>query len=408
MNILIIGSGGREHALAYACRRDGHGVTLWPGSNAMTDVDIVKNGDMADHKAMVAYCREKAVDLVIVGPERPLADGLADHLRKAGIVVFGPGKDGARWESSKAYSKEMMQKYAIPTAKAAAYETTAQAIEAVMRADLPLVVKKDGLAAGKGVWILREAEERDVWAAKVKEMPDDRFIVEEYLNGPEVSVLVMTDGTRFLRLPTMRDYKRLNDGQEGPNTGGMGAIGPVALDEQTDRAIDAIIEKTLSAMRAEGTDYRGVLYLGLMLTDRGPKVLEYNVRFGDPETEPLILLLQNDFAQMAYEAATGALKTENCAVREGKALCVIVASKNYPYGPSSAEKITALPEQEGIVVFHAGTERKEDGLYAVGGRVLAICTVGDSWASARRSIYDYLQTVHFNGAKYRHDIGEEA
>ncbi len=393
MRVLVVGGGGREHALAWRLGRAGHTLCFShpnPGFDRLGTVDV---GDPVD------VARRHAVDLVVVGPEGPLAEGLVDRLEAAGVVAFGPRKNAAWLESSKVASKRFMERHDLPRAR-----SITLAPEDTLAWAGPGVVKLDGLAAGKGVWVC--ADGRAVRAAVEQSFrlrPDAPVLIEEVLVGPELSVLGLCDGTRVAPLLPARDHKRRYDGDEGPNTGGMGAVAPVPTD--TWHACAEILQRAVSGMAAEGTPFCGVLYGGFMLTAEGPKLVEFNVRFGDPECQPLMMLLDEDPAPWFHGAATGRLPGERLRWKPGAACCVVVSGADYPTRGADAD-IEALPDDvDDLVVFHAGTSRRDGVLRATGGRVLGVTAYGPDAESARRRAYAGVAQVRFAGAAWRTDIG---
>ncbi len=396
MRILVVGGGGREHALGWRLAASGHTLYFCAPNPAFDALGVVHVGDPVD------VAQAHAVDLVVVGPEGPLAEGLVDRLEAVGIPAFGPRKDAAWLESSKVASKAFMQRHGLPCARS----ITLSGVD-TLAWDGPGVVKLDGLAAGKGVWVCPDG--RGV-AAAVDEAfrlrPDDRVIIEELLDGPELSVLGISDGTRVVSLLPARDHKRRYDGDLGPNTGGMGAVAPVPTDAWG--ACGAILQRAVTAMAAEGTPFRGVLYGGFMLTAQGPKLLEFNVRFGDPECQPLMVLLDEDPAPWFLGAATGRLPGERLRWKSGSACCVVVCGEEYPTRGADAE-IVALPvDAADLVVFHGGTSRVGTVLRATGGRVLGVTGFGADLEAARRRAYEAVAQVRFAGAAWRTDIGTTA
>ena len=408
MRVCVVGSGGREHALADVLARTTE-VVCTPGNPGIADVAECVAGPPEAVDA----------DLYVVGPEAPLVDGLADRLRAAGRVVFGPGADGARLEGSKAWMKEVLVAAGVPTARHAAFgpEDTRAALAYLDALPAPWVVKTDGLAAGKGVLVTMDRDEAraDVLAKLDGSAFGDagrRVVIEEGLVGPEVSVLAVCDGTRAVALPAARDYKRVGDGDQGPNTGGMGAHSPVpgvggdVVTEVMERAVGP----TLAALRAKGVDFRGVLYAGLMLTPDGMRVLEYNVRFGDPEAEVVLPRVDDDLAGWLRAAALGGLPADaGPAVSADAWLTVIMAAEGYPTAPVPGARIGGVESAAslaGVRVYHAGTALDADGnLTVAGGRVLAVCGRGADLAEARARAYGGVDRISFEGAVARRDIG---
>ncbi len=425
MKVCVIGSGGREHALALSLARTAE-VVVAPGNPGMAP----HSPEAADsaHFTLAGSGRPVSIttdapedidaDLFVIGPEQPLVDGLADKLRADRRLVFGPGADGARLEGSKAFMKMVLAEAGVPTARYGAFDD-ARPAQAFLR-DLPgpWVVKTDGLAAGKGVLVTDSLEEADAdIASKLSgESFGDagrRIVVEEGLVGPECSLLVLCDGTRIAALAPAQDFKRVNDDDEGPNTGGMGAYSPVPLvdDRLIDRFLDQAVEPLVGALRRRGIDYRGVLYAGLILTADGPRVLEYNVRFGDPETQVVLPRLTEDLTGLLAEAAAGRLRTEPRFSTDAS-VCVVLASEHYPGPPRTGDRIDGLEDAaaiEGVTVFHAGTALDDEGQFVTaGGRVLGVSAVGSTIAEARARAYAAVDRIGWEGMQYRTDIAADA
>lgn len=416
MKVLVVGSGGREHALAWAIARSSgvEGLHVAPG-NAGTAA-IARNVDIpaTDVEALVGFAHEHRIDLTVIGPEAPLNAGIVDRFRAAGLVCYGPVAAAARLEGSKAFAKEFMLRRGIPTAAFAVFDIAARAKAFARTLGLPVVIKADGLAAGKGVIIAATTGEADraIDGMLVDRQFGDsggRVVVEEFLAGEEVSVHAMCDGDRAVLLPSSQDHKRAHDGDTGPNTGGMGAIAPVPWMTDDDMRLvqRTVIQPVLDGMIAEGTPFTGTLYAGLMWTRSGPKVLEFNTRFGDPETEVLMPLVADDVAALFLAAATGRLP-ERVAIRPGSAATVVVASQGYPDCYTTEVPIAGLDHtaRDGCIVFHAGTKREGDGrVVTAGGRVLAVTGWAGDLRGALKAAYDGVARVHFEGAFCRRDIG---
>jgi phosphoribosylamine--glycine ligase len=418
MNILLIGGGGREHALAWKLRQSPSCDTLYaaPGNPGIEDEAEQAPLDLADHAAVLQFCEENAVDLVVVGPEQPLVDGLADSLRQGGIAVFGPSAEAARLEGSKGFTKALCARAGIPTAHYASFFSRSEALAEVSGFGLPVVIKADGLAAGKGVVI---AETPEVARAAIEEMFGGGFgeagaavVVEEFMRGEEASFFALTDGTAIVPFGSAQDHKRVGEGDQGPNTGGMGAYSParVLTPELEARVMSEIIEPTVAAMAAAGTPYSGVLYAGLMLTAQGPKLIEYNCRFGDPECQVLMMRFKGDLAALMMAVAQGRLaEATPPRFSDDVALTVVMAAKGYPGTPEKGGAI-GLPKSGPARVFHAGTAIRAGQLVANGGRVLNVTATAPTVREARASAYAVADAIHFPTGFFRRDIGwrEEA
>ena len=424
MNLLLLGSGGREHALAWKLRRSPEVARLYamPGSAAMAAVAEPLAGDPSDAAQVLAAVEAQAIGLTVVGPEAPLASGVSDALAARGHAVFGPSRAAAQLETSKIFAKQFMQRHAIPTAGYAACDTLADAERALAACRFPVVIKADGLAAGKGVVIATTASEAAatlaaMFAGALVGAAGSRVVLEEFLEGEEVSLLALADGDRALALVPAQDHKRIYDGDRGPNTGGMGAVSVDTLLSATLRrqVADTVLAPTLRGMAAEGHPFRGVLYCGLMLTAQGPKVLEYNVRFGDPETQALMLRLDGDLAPALAGAASGKLDARHLQWSEQPSACVVLASEGYPGTVVHGREISGLTASgeladmalaaRGVQVFHAGTRREGGHWLTQGGRVLSVVARAASLAAALDLCYAAAEQVTFPGCQLRHDIG---
>jgi len=426
MNVLVIGSGGREHALCRTLARTAAGprprVFCAPGNAGIAaDAECVAIG-ATDVPALADFAEREGVDLTIPGGESPLAAGLADEFERRRLAVAGPSRAAARLESSKAFAKDFMLRHRIPTARHRVAESAAEAL-GVLRggefgaADASVVVKADGLAAGKGVVVAKNRAEA---AAAVVEMMEGgragveaagRVVIEEALAGREASLLLWTDGRDYRLMPPARDHKRVGEGDTGPNTGGMGAVtSPDVLDAETlARCVGEIVEPTLEGARADGLNFRGVLFVGLMLTGEGPRVLEYNVRFGDPETQAILVRLRSDLYPIFDSVARGGLGQVNVEWSEEASACVVLAARGYPERPETGARIGGLEEAagvEGVQIFHAGTALGDDGsIVTAGGRVLGVTATGATLDSALARCYDSASRVRWDGLHYRRDIG---
>jgi phosphoribosylamine--glycine ligase len=383
LKILVIGSGGREHALAWRLALEGHQVFCSPGNPGT---------------AQIATNLEIEAELTVVGPEAPLVAGVVDQFRARGLAIVGPTQEAARLEASKIHSKEFMQRVGIPTARFVQVETVQEGLAALDQFEYPLVVKTDGLAAGKGVIIAQNRREAE--AAVISLGP--RLIIEEFLEGEEVSFIVLSDGRNVVPLEATQDHKAVGDGDTGPNTGGMGAYcdGRILSANDTGKILDTVIEP---AVRATG--FTGFLYAGLMITVAGPKVLEFNVRLGDPETQALMHRIDDDFAGTLARAAAGDLKTSTLKWKPDPSVCVVVAAAGYPGHPRTGDPITI--NETTAEVFHAGTRIGEHGLETAGGRVLGVTASGPELRAAIQNAYEGVRSVHFDGMHYRRDIGEK-
>jgi phosphoribosylamine---glycine ligase len=418
LKILVIGGGGREHAIVWKLGQSASVQKVWcaPGNGGIArDAECVPL-EVKDVKAAADLAARLGADLTIVGPEVPLVAGIADEFELRGLRLLGPGQRAAALEGSKVFSKRFMQQHEIPTA--GVYGVYAEALEAYTAldsVDWPMVVKADGLCAGKGVLVTSSADEATEFIERAMVKGEfgeagSRVMLEEALEGDELSYIILTDGENFIRMAPARDHKRAFDNDEGPNTGGMGVysvdeILPAALEKTI---VETIVQPTLAGLRAEGMPYRGFLYFGLMLTPEGPKVLEYNCRLGDPETEAVLLRADFDFAKACALAARGDLKGFEAKWRPGAGVCVVIASKGYPGNPQTGVEIRGLEDAAkvaGAVVFHAGTRGSGATCYTNGGRVLVVSATGDDLAGARRVAYEAVGKIQIEGAHYRKDIG---
>jgi phosphoribosylamine--glycine ligase len=413
MKILVIGSGGREHALAWRLAKGGHELVAAPGNPGIAEVARCVNVGVGDLDGLCDLAVAEQVALVVVGPEAPLVAGLADKLRARGVPTFGPGVDGARLEGSKAFSKQFFAKHGIPTAPFRVCSTLTEAEDAIHALGNKVVIKADGLAAGKGVVVAADAAEalaaaRDMLEARRFGDAGATVIVEQRIVGREVSVLALTDGKTLEVLPAVEDHKTIFDGDKGPNTGGMGTVSPAwTSDDVLVRIKHEILEPTVRGLRADGIDYRGVLFAGIMVDAAGaPWLLEYNCRFGDPEIQPITARLVGDFGAVLYGAATGTLTHGHITCDARVAVCVVVAAAGYPGTVRTGDVIGNLPAStDDVVVFHAGTTRQGDKLVTAGGRVLGITALGVSVAQARDRAYAVVDAIELPGKQVRRDIG---
>jgi phosphoribosylamine---glycine ligase len=397
MNILLLGSGGREHALAWKIAASPLIERFYcaPGNAGIAGECELAAIDAVDHAAVIAFCTSHRIDLVVVGPEAPLVAGLADELRHRGIAVFGPGAGAAQIEGSKAFAKDVMDSAGVPTAHTLAV------------ARPPCVVKADGLAAGKGVWVCRNAEELEA-GLQAAEALGQPFHVEELLEGEEVSIFALCDGSIALPLPPAQDYKRIGDGDEGANTGGMGSYSPVPRlsGAEVDELVDLVCTPVLRELARRKTPFAGALFAGVMLTSDGPKVLEFNCRLGDPETQSLLPRLDGSLLEALAASAHGDLRGVSLRVSDDAAVTVVLAAGDYPDRGDSGSPIEGIADAEatGALVFHAGTALHERRLVTNGGRILNVTALGETIAAARAAAYDAASRIDFAGVRFRHDI----
>jgi len=420
MNVLIIGNGGREHALAWKLAASPRVRRLWcighnPGIAQLAEVAELRNDDDA---GIEKFARGNDIDLAVIGPEEPLARGLADRLRAAGIKTFGPGKEAAQIEADKWFAKELMRHQAVPTAEARAFTDPAAAEIYVRSRDEPAVVKAAGLAKGKGVIVCPTTDQALEAIDRIMRKREfgpagSRIVVEEFLTGPECSILALVDRRTIYIMEPCQDHKQVNDGDSGPMTGGMGAYcpAPVVTSELLDQIQRDILVPTVDGLLREGIEYRGVLYAGLMLTENGPKVLEFNCRFGDPETQPLMMRLKSDLVEAMLAVAEGKLDQIELQWDPRPAICVVACSGGYPGAYTTGIPIHGVDDADAmplVKVFHAGTRMLNGQLVTDGGRVLGITALGNTIADARRHAYAALEKISFEGMHYRKDIGHRA
>ncbi len=418
MRVLVVGGGGREHALCWKLRQSPECDELYcaPGNSGIADVADRVPIAAEEVVRLADFARDMRIDLTVVGPELPLALGLADELASRGLAVFGPSARAAELEGSKAFAKQFMERHGIPTAPFRLAHDAAEARTARQELGLPIVLKADGLASGKGVFVCASEDELDDALAALFEerrfgASGERVVVEQFLDGEEVSFLALADGERLLPLATAKDYKRIGDGDTGPNTGGMGCHSPSGLftAEIAAEVIDKVLRPTIAGMAAEARPFVGVLYAGLMLTAEGPRVLEFNARFGDPEAQAILLRLEDDLLPILAAAAAGRFETPRLRFRPQAAACVVLASPGYPGKPVTGEPIGGLERAArlpGVEIFHAGTTLDEDGwLVSGGGRVLDVCALGADLVEALHRAYAAVQQVEWAGKTYRRDIG---
>ena len=415
MKVLVVGSGGREHALAWRLARSAScsEIVVAPGNPGTDALGPGMPVDVNDPVAVATLAESQRVDLVVVGPEAPLVAGVADECRRREIPTFGPSAAAARLEGSKAFAKDLMRRAGVPTAESGTFESSGEAIAFLDRFEPPFVVKADGLAAGKGVTV---AQSHDEAVAAIRAALDDgafgsagaRVVIEEFLRGEEASLFCVTDGTQLLPLAGAQDFKRIGDGNTGPNTGGMGSYSPVPhLEDGIQAAVAAVCAPTVAQLALDGTPFQGLLYAGLMIEDGAPRTVEFNCRFGDPETQVVLPRLEGDFAALLLSAATGKLDTASLEYSPKACVAVVLASEGYPGRYETGRPITGVDEAErdpDVVVFHAGTARQDGELVTAGGRVLAVSALGASIAEARERAYEACARISFEGKTLRRDI----
>ncbi|KPF46712.1 phosphoribosylamine--glycine ligase [Rhizobium sp. AAP43] len=417
MKVLLIGSGGREHALAWKIAQSPLLTKLYaaPGNPGIAEEAELVSLDTEDHAAVVSFCRDREIDFVVVGPEAPLVAGIADRLREAGFAVFGPSAAAAQLEGSKGFTKDVCARFNIPTGAYQRFNNAPKAKAYVREQGAPIVIKADGLAAGKGVTVAMTLDEA---LAAIDDCFEGAFgaagaevVIEAFLDGEEASFFCLSDGKSLLPLATAQDHKRVGDGDTGPNTGGMGAYSPapVMTPEMVERTMKEIIEPTMRGMAEMGHPFQGVFFAGLMITEKGPELIEYNVRFGDPETQVLMMRLKSDLLPILHASATGTLDQVSADWSDDPALTVVLASKGYPGTYEKATPIATLPEAEdGAKVFHAGTALKDGQLVATGGRVLNATGRGATVAEAQAAAYRLVDSVEWENGFCRRDIGWRA
>ena len=419
MKVLVIGGGGREHALAWKLSQSAlvKEILCAPGNPGTARLGRNVCCPPDDVPGLVELAVSEQVDLTVVGPEMPLALGIVDELRNRGLAVFGPSQAAARLESSKIFAKEFMVRNGVPTAQPFFIAETAEEVRsAVSEIGLPHVLKADGLAAGKGVLIIQSEEDLEQALAVFFEErrfgeAGHRVLVEPMLEGEEISYMGLSDGERILPLATSKDYKRIGENDTGPNTGGMGAHSPSAIvsSEEEDGLLQQILEPTVAGMAAEGSPLVGVVYAGLMMTADGPMVLEFNIRFGDPEAQPLLMRLDDDLAALLHDGATRGFQSETLGFRPEAASCIVLGSRGYPAKPVTGEAISGLGQADsrpGVEVFHAGTAAREDDIVAIGGRVLNVCALGKNLREALARAYEACDDIYWPAKIFRRDIGK--
>jgi phosphoribosylamine---glycine ligase len=419
MHILLLGSGGREHALAWKIAASPLVTKLWcaPGNGGIAREAECVALDIADHAAVIEFCKTNAVELVVVGPETPLVAGIVDDLARAGIKAFGPGREAAQLEGSKGFTKDLCREFNIPTGAYERFSTAADAVAYVRAQGAPIVIKADGLAAGKGVVVARTLAEAEAAIAMMFEggfgAAGAEVVIEEFLSGREISFFALCDGETAIPLASAQDHKRVFDRDEGPNTGGMGAYSPTPFvtPEVHDQIMSRIILPTLAGMKTRGMPFRGVLYAGVMLTEQGPKLFEYNVRFGDPECQVHMLRMMSDIVPAFLAACDGELKHFDLRWYAEPAITVVMAAKGYPGDYKKGTRIDGLDEAagiEGVEIFHAGTLAKDGAILANGGRVLNVCAVGKTVTEARARAYQAVDRIRWPDGFCRRDIAWQA
>jgi phosphoribosylamine--glycine ligase len=420
MKILVVGNGGREHALVWKLAQSQRVTKLFcaPGNAGIADLAECVPIPATDIDALAAFAAEQKIDLTIVGPEAPLCAGIVDAFQARALRIFGPNKRAAQLEGSKVFSKQILLKYSMPTAAAAIFDSANAARAHLRKVGAPIVVKADGLAAGKGVTVASSIEEAEraiveIMEQKIFGAAGAQVVIEECLRGEELSVMALVDGASFRMLASAQDHKRALDGDRGPNTGGMGAYSPTpVLDKKLDAQVADIFQRTLAGLQAEGIEYRGALYAGLMITERGPQVLEFNCRFGDPETQVVLPRLESDLVDAVEATINGSLDKLELAWTSDAAVCVVLAARGYPGPYERGQPIAGLKQaanSDKVCLFHAGTRRNVDGQTVTdGGRVLGVTGMGNTIETAARRAYQAVQQIHFDGAHFRRDIAARA
>ncbi len=417
MKVLVVGGGGREHALVWKLSQSSLVSEIYcsPGNAGIGQQAVCVDIHPEDTDGLLRFARDKKIDFTVVGPEAPLVAGLADAFREEGLKIFGPGKDGAALEGSKSYAKYIMKKYGVPTANSEVFYNYQKACRYLREeAEFPCVLKADGLAAGKGVSVAGNLTEalrflEEVMKKRIFGEAGNKVVIEEYLEGEEISIIAMTDGKTVLPLASARDYKRIYDGDKGPNTGGMGAFSPVPIyTPQLQKQVEErILKPVIKGMSAEGVRYRGALYAGLIITENGPKVLEFNVRFGDPETQPLMVRMKSDLLELMLAVECGRLEEERILWFSEAAVCVVLASEGYPGRYEKGKVITSLDKlSKDVYVFHAGTRLENGRVVTSGGRVLSVTARGKNLEEARKVVYRAAEEIQYMKKYYRKDIGK--
>lgn len=420
MKILLLGGGGREHALAWKLKQSPLCEGLWmaPGSDAMAEFGTCVGLDILSPTAVLAFVKAKNIGLCVIGPEAPLAAGVADQLRAEGIPVFGPDKEPARLEASKDYAKQFMLRHGVATAAARSLGSYDEALAYALTRGFPVVVKADGLAAGKGVTVAEDRQQLesaldDCFKSKLFGAAGSKVLIEDFMAGEEASLLCFCDGKNLVSMVGAQDHKRAGDADTGPNTGGMGAYSPApVLTGEVMRQVEkCILEPTLRGLKADDLDFRGCLYVGLMITDTGPKVVEYNVRFGDPETQVVVPRMDFDLVEVMLACAEGRLEASALKWKEDACACVVLAAQGYPGSYAKGREISGLEaagQVEGAFVFHAGSAKKDGRYVTTGGRVFGVTALGADFKQAITQAYEAVGKIHFEGMHYRKDIGHRA
>ncbi len=418
MKVLVVGSGGREHAIVNSVAKSSRVTKIYaaPGNAGIANLAECVDISVMEFEKMAEFAKKEAIDLTIVGPDDPLVGGIVDVFEEKGLRVFGPRKNAAILEGSKAFSKDLMKKYGIPTAAYETFDDADKAMEYLQTSDYPIVLKADGLALGKGVLICNTKEEaiegvKTIMLDKQFGSAGNRMVVEEFLTGREVSVLCYCDGTNIVPMTSAQDHKRAKDGDEGLNTGGMGTFSPSPFytKEVADFCEKEVFKATMAAMKEEGRDFTGIMFVGLILTEKGPRVLEYNARFGDPETQVVLPRMKNDIIDVMEACIDGKLDEINLEFEDNAAVCVVLASDGYPESYEKGKLITGFEnfeEKDGYYVFHAGTKKTEEGIVTNGGRVLGVTAKGANLKEARANAYEATKWIDFSNKYMRNDIGK--
>ncbi|MBE9504345.1 MAG: phosphoribosylamine--glycine ligase [Proteobacteria bacterium] len=420
MKVLVIGSGGREHALIWKIQQSPKVSHTYcaPGNAGIAEIAETVNLSASDIEGLARFASKNEVDLTIVGPEVPLTMGIVDLFEKSGLKIFGPSKKAAEMEGSKSFSKEIMKKYGIPTAAYESFTSKEEALTYIDRVGAPIVIKADGLAAGKGVVVAMTVEEakaavHSIMGEKVFGSAGNSVVIEEFMEGEEASILAFSDGKNVAMLPSAQDHKPIFDDDYGPNTGGMGAYSPapVITKEMEKEILETIIIPTIKGMASEGRAYKGILYTGLMITDKRPKVVEFNARFGDPECQPLMMRMESDIIPVMEASTDGTLDKVDIKWKEGASVCVVMASKGYPGSYKKGQVISGLDtlkKEENVFVFHAGTKESGEDVVTNGGRVLGVTATGENVKNAITRAYGAVHKINWDGAYFRKDIGKKA